>query len=264
MEGGTLSRSVPHLMSYDAVDIIPGCPAPTVLLPSTGLLTSITDLPFDARIVDCLNSNSNYDTSSHLPYSSTRSNTSNTKAHSQSLGHLLAFNKRHKSNSDNLLTHPQLEGDLLSTQDWGEGEVGEKVDSIVQALMKKTVSSAGEGGGREGRGGNKRGHCDPRVTMEMRHRQVCTYKLSQVFHSWCAGETITPEMKPHTCIDWTMSAYTCTFQLVKSGYLTSLRTPHIASLKTPHPSQIREVPLYVHVYRYVSVGKLEMRRRRKK
>lgn len=179
MEEGTLSsHSVPHLMSYDAVDIIPGCPGPTVLLPSTGLLTSTTDLPFDAHIVDCLNSNSNYGTSSHLPYSLTRSNTSNTKAHSQSLGHLLAFNKRHKSNSysDSLLTHPQLEGDLLSTQDWGEGEVGEKVDSILQALMKKTVSSAGEGGGREGRGRNKRGHHDPRVTMEMRHRQVCTYK----------------------------------------------------------------------------------------
>lgn len=171
MEGGTLSsHSVPHLMSYDAVEIIPGCPGPTVL-PSTGLLTSTTDLPFDARIVDCLNSNSNYDTSSHLPCSSTRRSTSNTKAHSQSLGHLLAFNKSN-SYSDNLLTHPQLEGDLLSTQDWGEGEVGEKVDSIVQALMKKT----GEGGGQEGRGGSKRGHCDPRVTMEMRHRQVCTYK----------------------------------------------------------------------------------------
>ena len=53
----------------------------------------------------------------------------------------------------------------------------ESVDSIVQALMKKTVSSEGErgkrGGGRGG-GGGKRGHTDPRVTMEMRHKQVYT------------------------------------------------------------------------------------------
>lgn len=193
MEGGALSsQSVPHLMSCDAVDTMPGSLAPTVLLPSTGLLTSTTDLPLDGHIIDCLNSNSNFDTSSHLPYSSTRRSTSNTKVPSQSLcSHLLAFNKRHKSNSysDNLLTHPQLEGDLLSTLDWGEGEVGEKVDSIVQALMEKTVSSAGEGARREGRGGNKRGQRDPCVTMEMRHRQVCTHKLSQIFYNCYAGET---------------------------------------------------------------------------
>ena len=179
MEGGTLSsQSDPHLMSYDAVDVMPGSLPPTVLLPSTGLLTSTTDLPLDGDIVDCLNSNSYSDTSSHLPYSRS---TSNTKVPSRSLSnHLLAFNKRHKSNSysDKLLTHPQLEGDLLSTQDWGEGEVGENVDSIVQALMKKTVSSAGEGARWDGRGRNKRGQRDPRVTMEMRHRQVCTLHIS--------------------------------------------------------------------------------------
>ena len=49
----------------------------------------------------------------------------------------------------------------------------ESVDSIVQALMKKTVSSEGERG-RRGGGGGKRGHTDPRVTMEMRHKQVYT------------------------------------------------------------------------------------------
>lgn len=187
MEAGTLSsHSVPHLMSYDAVDIMPDSLAPTDLLPSTGLLTSTTHLPFDPHIVDCLNSNSNSDTSSHLPYSSTQWKASNTKAPSQSLSnHLLAFNKRHKSNSysDNPLTQLQLEGDILSTPDWGEGEVGESVDSIVQALMKKTVSSAGERGRRGERGGKKGGYRDPRVTMEMRHRQVCTHDLSQILHS---------------------------------------------------------------------------------
>ena len=54
------------------------------------------------------------------------------------------------------------------------------------------------------------------------------------------------------CVDWTMFVYTCNFQFLKSGHLTSLRT--IRS----------EVPLYIHVHRYVSVVKLEMRKRRKK
>ena len=215
MEGGTLSsQSVPHLTSYDAVDVMPGSLPPTVLLPTTGLLTSTTDLLPDGDIIDCLNSNSNSDTSSHLPYSSTQRSTFNTKIPSRSLSnHLLAFNKRHKSNSysDNLLTHPQLEGDLLSTQDWGEGEVGENVDSIVQALMKKTVSSAGEGARRDGRGRNKRGQCDPRVTMEMRHRQVCTLHIHVHRHKLF---TAAMQEKPliltlmNASIDWTMSVKT--------------------------------------------------------
>ena len=72
----------------------------------------------------------------------------------------------------------EAEGDLLSSQDWGEGEVGENVSSIVEELMKKTITSEGEErrrrgrGGKGERGGGTRGQHDPRVTMEMRHKQV--------------------------------------------------------------------------------------------
>lgn len=166
MEGGTLSsHSVPHLMSRD---LTPDNLAPTVVLSSAGLLNSTTDAH-----IDWLNSNS--DTSSQLPYFSTQRKTSKTRPHFKTLSnHLLASNERHKSNlnPDKLLAHPQLESDPLSTQDWGEGEVGESVDSIVQALMKKTVNTVGERGRRKEREGNKRRHHDPRVTMEMRHKQV--------------------------------------------------------------------------------------------
>ena len=54
-------------------------------------------------------------------------------------------------------------------------EVGESVSSIMESLMKTPVVPVrGDGGG--GEGGKKRetrGHQDPRVVMDMRHKQVC-------------------------------------------------------------------------------------------
>ena len=55
--------------------------------------------------------------------------------------------------------------------------VGESVSSIMEVLMKTpVVPVAGERGGGGGEGGEKReirGHQDPRVVMDMRHKQVC-------------------------------------------------------------------------------------------
>ena len=71
------------------------------------------------------------------------------------------------------------ESDPLPGQDWGEGDVRENVSSIVEALMKKPVSSRGGGRRENGERRGGAGECsDPRVTMEMRHKQVKVYMYS--------------------------------------------------------------------------------------
>ena len=73
-----------------------------------------------------------------------------------------------KSDKSSLSRHG-VESDVISSQDWGEGEVRENVSSIVQALMEKPVKSVRKSEGGCGERGS--GH-DPRVTMDMRHKQV--------------------------------------------------------------------------------------------
>ena len=58
-------------------------------------------------------------------------------------------------------------GDYLSGLDWSEGDVRTNVRTVVDGLMK--TSSADIHCTKVG--GEKRSH-DPRVTMEMRHREV--------------------------------------------------------------------------------------------
>lgn len=67
---------------------------------------------------------------------------------------------------DPLPSSQPVEGDLLSGLDWGEGDVRHNAHCIVEGLMRKTVATASK------KGGQKRSH-DPRVTIEMRHQQVC-------------------------------------------------------------------------------------------
>ena len=60
-------------------------------------------------------------------------------------------------------------GDYLSGLDWSEGDVRTNVRAVVDGLMK--TSSADIHCTKMKVGGEKRSH-DPRVTMEMRHREV--------------------------------------------------------------------------------------------
>ena len=185
------SQSVPLLTSHDfdtldRQDSNLRHDTLTALLPSSGLLSSSADLPFSVHWWD---SNSKSDTHTSNRSFSTRRHKSKQHSHLPS-DHLFSSSGRHDSYD---VRHHAMEGggegegeeeDLLSRQDWGEGEVGENVHSIVQALMKKTVSSAGEGGGSRERPGDneagkrRRGHHDPRVTMDMRHKQVTSSEFN--------------------------------------------------------------------------------------
>ena len=60
-------------------------------------------------------------------------------------------------------------GDYLSGLDWSEGDVRTNVRTVVDGLMK--TSSADIHCTKMRVGGEKQSH-DPRVTMEMRHREV--------------------------------------------------------------------------------------------
>lgn len=60
-------------------------------------------------------------------------------------------------------------GDYLSGLDWLEGDVRTNVRTVVDGLMK--TSSADIHSAKMKVGGEKQSH-DPRVTMEMRHREV--------------------------------------------------------------------------------------------
>ena len=60
-------------------------------------------------------------------------------------------------------------GDYLLGLDWSEGDVRTNVRTVVDGLMK--TSSADIHCSKMRVGGEKQSH-DPRVTMEMRHREV--------------------------------------------------------------------------------------------
>lgn len=62
-------------------------------------------------------------------------------------------------------THTHDPGDFLSSVDWDEGDVSENVHLVVQGLMRKSLVQA------QRRGRGRKSH-DPRVTMEMRHKEV--------------------------------------------------------------------------------------------
>ena len=208
------SQSVPLLTSHDfdtrdRQDSNLRHDTLTALLPSSGLLSSSADLPFSVHWRD---SNSKSDTHTSDQSFSTRRHKSKQHSHLPS-DHLFFSSGRHDSFD---ARHHAMEGggegeeeDLLSRQDWGEGEVGENVHSIVQALMKKTVSSAGEGGGSrerpgDGEGGKRRrGHHDPTVTMDMRHKQVTSSEFNVL-------QTFTLEnIYTYCCVDVSMVRLSC-------------------------------------------------------
>ena len=56
-------------------------------------------------------------------------------------------------------------GDFLSGLDFGEGDVRDNTRAVLQGLLDKPLSREATS--------KKKGSQDPRVTMEMRHREVC-------------------------------------------------------------------------------------------
>ena len=222
METSALSsHSHPHLTSHDDLDWKYSSFKPdTTLLPSSGLLSSSADLLSGSHLAAWMNSNSKPDTRAGNPSSSgCRRKVSKSQLHSHALSNCLLTSDDRNSNSDTFSTHGKAE-DLLSTLDWGKGEVEDNVHSIVQALMKKTVR------GRKGeRGGRRRGHHDPRVTMEMRHKQV---QSVQLWWSWI-----------------------CCRRALCSSYISQQTNPPL-SVSVARPSQKRNMFMYciynVHVY----------------
>ena len=62
--------------------------------------------------------------------------------------------------------------DFLSDLDWSEGDVRENVRAVVDGLMQKSLAKVQSGGH-----GKRKSH-DPRITMEMRHKEVLFQRWS--------------------------------------------------------------------------------------
>ena len=56
-------------------------------------------------------------------------------------------------------------GDFLSGLDWNEGDVRDNTRAVLRGLLDKPLTREATS--------KKKGSHDPRVTMEMRHREVC-------------------------------------------------------------------------------------------
>lgn len=87
--------------------------------------------------------------------------------HSTTIGHYAAISLSPEATGLGVIERKEEPGDYLSGLDWSEGDVKTNVRTVVDGLMKTSdIHSA-----KMKVGGEKRSH-DPRVTMEMRHKEV--------------------------------------------------------------------------------------------
>ena len=89
--------------------------------------------------------------------------------HPTTTGHCTAISLTPEATGLGVMERKEELGDYLSGLDWSEGDVRTNVRTVVDGLMK--TSSADIHSAKMKVGGEKRSH-DPRVTMEMRHREV--------------------------------------------------------------------------------------------
>lgn len=89
--------------------------------------------------------------------------------HPTTIGHYTSISLSPEAAGLGVMESKEEPGDYLSGLDWSEGDVRTNVRTVVDGLMK--TSSADIHSAKMKVGGEKRSH-DPRVTMEMRHREV--------------------------------------------------------------------------------------------